>query len=93
MGGKPRSGAVEGKLELLPPILQDGRKSRKLYTVPNKQTKPTISFFKSRIKIKSFLEKCSYFEFYIALKITVTVYPIPCVSTKQNNSKSIKLCP
>ena len=28
------------RLELLPPIRQDGDKSRKLYTVPNKPTKP-----------------------------------------------------
>ena len=31
---------VEGQLELLPPIRKDGRKSRKLYPVPNKRTKP-----------------------------------------------------
>ena len=31
---------MEGQLELLPPIRQDGDKSRKLYAVPNKQTKP-----------------------------------------------------
>ena len=30
----------EGQLELLPPIRQDGDKSRKLHAVPNKQTKP-----------------------------------------------------
>ena len=31
---------MEGQLKLLPSIRQDGVKSRKLYAVPNKQTKP-----------------------------------------------------
>jgi len=35
---------VEGQLELLPPIRQDGDIPRKLYAVPNKQTKPTTSW-------------------------------------------------
>ena len=35
---------MEGQLELLPPIRQDGDKSRKLYAVPNKQTKPVFFY-------------------------------------------------
>ena len=39
---------VEGQLELVPPIREDGDKPRKLYAVPNKQTKPSISIYAIR---------------------------------------------
>ena len=40
--GRKKPVPVEGQLELLPPIRQDGDIPRKLYAVPNKQTKPYI---------------------------------------------------
>ena len=42
-----RPNSLEGQLELLPPIRQDGDIPRKLYAVPNNQTKPCYNYTKN----------------------------------------------
>ena len=73
------------ELELLPPILQDGRKVRKLYAVPNKQTKPEFSTKSILIAI---LHK-SQSRIYIGIIAYSTCMLCTIVQTKRSNSNHI----
>ena len=48
-----------GQLELLTPIRQDGDMPRKLYAVPNKQTKPIFFWDKSILFLFPFPPACT----------------------------------
>ena len=75
--------SVEGQLELLPPIRQDGDTPRKLYAVPNKQTKPLFSV--------SLLSALNLFIHY-ALQSTIVLHlkvNIHNMNNRRVNGKSL----